>query len=374
MVRKKTEFLYLCEEDMISAGVLDGAQCVATIDEMFKVVGQGDYLMGGYNENEHGVRIIFPVEKRFPNMPVAGPDRRFMAMVAYLGGKFNVCAEKWYGSNIENPKRGLPRSVLIVVLNDVETGEPLALMSANLLSAMRTGSVPAVGAKYLARKGADTASLIGAGVISRATLTCLKAALPGLKVAKIYDLVKEKAEAFGETISRELGIQVQAVASMEEAVGGSDFISIATAGKKKPEIQTKWLKPDAVLAMQGTADLSDDLFLSSTVVFDELKMHWAWKEEEERIPDSDAARKLGFPGENVFRLIDQGKMQKSDLRGLSAIAAGKQLGRSSANERFVMIIGGMPVEDAAWGWALYQNALKKGIGQKLTLWNSPHWL
>lgn len=78
------------------------------IDDMFKVVGKGDYIMGSLSGNEHGQRIYFPVTKFLPNMPVAGPDRRSMAMVAYLGGKFNVCAEKWYGSNVENTKRGLP--------------------------------------------------------------------------------------------------------------------------------------------------------------------------------------------------------------------------------------------------------------------------
>lgn len=38
-------------------------------------------------------------------------------------------------------------------------------MSANLLSAMRTGAIPAVGAKYLASKNADTVAVVGAGVI-----------------------------------------------------------------------------------------------------------------------------------------------------------------------------------------------------------------
>jgi ornithine cyclodeaminase len=38
-----------------------------------------------------------------------------------------------------------------------------------------------------------------------------------------------------------------------------------------------------------------------------------------------------------------------------------------------MIVGGMPVEDAAWGTVLYRNALKMGIGQELVLWDEPHW-
>lgn len=373
MKGKRTTFLYLSEPDMIKAGVLDGKKCVETIDEMFKVVGQGDYIMGGLSGNEHGQRLYFPTKKLFPNMPVAGPDRRFMAMIAYLGGKFNVCGEKWYGSNIENTKRGLPRSVLMVVLNDVETGEPLAIMSANLLSAMRTGAVPAVGAKYLASKNAKTVTCIGAGVISRATITCVKAALPQLDKAVVYDIIPEKAKAFCEEMSKKLELKFEVANSMEEAVRAADVLTIATAGNTKPILKKEWVKPNAFIATQGTADIPDDLFLSSKIVFDEIKMHKSWKEEEESIPEDQAAKRLGFPGASVFRLCEEGKINESELENLSQIAFGTKPGRTSEDERFILIIGGMPVEDVAWGKALYDNAVKMGIGQELLLWDEPYW-
>lgn len=373
MEGKRTTFLYLSEPDMIKAGVLDGKQCVQAIDDMFKVVGEGDYIMGGLSGNEHGQRIYFPPEKLFPNMPVAGPDRRFMAMIAYLGGKFNVCAEKWYGSNIENSKHGLPRSVLIVVLNDVETGEPLAIMSANLLSAMRTGAVPAVGAKYLASKNAKTAACIGAGVISKATITCMKAALPQLEKALVYDLFTEKSKAFCEEMSEKLGFQFEVADSMEEAVRAADVITIATAGKSKPILKKEWVKPNAFIATQGTADIPDDLFTSSRIVFDETQMHKSWKEEEEAIPEEHASKRLGFPGAGVFRLCDEGKINLSDICDLSKIAYGTEQGRTNEDERFILIVGGMPVEDAAWGRVLFDNAVKMGIGQELVLWEEAYW-
>lgn len=72
---------------MIKAGALDSARCVDVLDEMFQLLGKGDYIMGGPNHNEHGIKIGFPKEPQFPNMPADGSDRRFMAMVAYLGGQ-----------------------------------------------------------------------------------------------------------------------------------------------------------------------------------------------------------------------------------------------------------------------------------------------
>jgi ornithine cyclodeaminase/alanine dehydrogenase-like protein (mu-crystallin family) len=373
MTGKKTTFLYLSEKDMLRAGVLDGKQCVEAIDEMFKVVGEGDSIMGGISGLEHGTRIIFPVKKMFPNMPVMGPDRRFMAMVAYLGGKFNVCACKWYGSNVENTRHGLPRSVLMVTLNDVETGEPMAQMSANLLSAMRTGAAPAVGAKYLASKHSRTVACIGAGVIGRATVSCMKAALPQLTKALVYDLNTEKAQAFCKEMSKELDFPFEVAHSMEEAVRAADVLSIATSGDTKPILKKEWVKPHAFIATQGTAAIPDDLFVSSRVVFDQLKMHQIWKEEEESIPEEEAAKRLDFPGKSVFRLCEEGRMDPKGLASLTEIACGKKAGRTNENERFIMIVGGLPVEDAAWGVTLYRNALKMGIGQELVLWDEPHW-
>ena len=115
---KKTEFLYMSEPDCIAAGVLNTPKCVNNAEEVFKLLARGDYLMGGNNHNNHGMYIVFPEETPFPNMPVAGPDRRFVAMPAYLGGRFNICGQKWYGSNAANKSCGLPRSVLMVTLNN----------------------------------------------------------------------------------------------------------------------------------------------------------------------------------------------------------------------------------------------------------------
>lgn len=374
MSGKKVEFLYLCEEDMIKAGVLDAGKCVDTIDEMFKIVGEGDYLMGGLSENEHGLRIIFPAEKRFPNMPVIGPDRRFMAMPAYLGGKFNVCCNKWYGSNIANPSRGLPRSVLTIVLNDVETGEPLAYMSANLVSAMRTGAIPAVGARYLCRKDAGVIAMIGGGVISKATLRCLASAMKNCQTVKIYDIDLKKGQQYAQELGQELGLNIIATNSIEEAVVGADFINVATSGAVKPVIKEEWLKDGAVLASSAWADISENLLINSNIVMDEFKMHKAIADEDAKVPENEAYRRYNLPSTAIFRLAEAGKIEESAIRSLSTIAAGKVPGRQSDKEIFILILGGMPVEDAAWSYTIYQNAMKMGIGQKLTLWNEPHWM
>ena len=197
---KCTEFLYLNEQEMIEAGVLDSARCIDVEEEIFGLLSKGDYVMGGDNHNSHGIMIKFPKESEFPNMPLDGPDRRFMAMPAYLGGRFNVCGVKWYGSNIINPQRGLPRSILMVMLNDPDTCEPIALMSANLISSVRTGCVPGVATRHLARKDAAVCTCIGAGPVSKACFDAIVVEAKNLKEVVIFDIVKEKGEAFAREV------------------------------------------------------------------------------------------------------------------------------------------------------------------------------
>ncbi|CCP04814.1 putative ornithine cyclodeaminase [Erwinia amylovora Ea644] len=136
------DFIYLSEQDMIRAGVTDMPACVDTMEEMFGLLWQGDYRMAGSNNDSHGAMVTFPENSPFPTMPKPTADRRLMAMPAYLGGSFCTAGVKWYGSNIANREKGLPRSILMFTLNDVETGAPLAHMSANLLGAAASLACP----------------------------------------------------------------------------------------------------------------------------------------------------------------------------------------------------------------------------------------
>ena len=112
----KIDFVYLSESDMIAAGVTDMPTCVDTMEEMFGLLWHGDYRMAGANNDSHGAMVLFPKESPFPDMPKATADRRFMDMPAYLGGRFRTAGVKWYGSNVENREKGLPRSILMFVL------------------------------------------------------------------------------------------------------------------------------------------------------------------------------------------------------------------------------------------------------------------
>ncbi len=368
----RVDFLYLNEAEMVEAGVKDMHECVGVMEEVFALLGQGDYIMGGKNHNSHGILISFPDEPQFPNMPKNGPDRRFMAMTAYLGGRFHVAGEKWYGSNKENLSKGLPRSILMVMLNDADTGAPMALMSGNLISAFRTGAIPGVGAKYLARKDSKVLSLVAAGVISRTCFMSLIDSRPGIETVKIYDIYRESSEKLAAFI-RENYPSVKEICiceSIEEAVKDADIINVAASGKVYPRIEEKWLKPGAFLTLPAGIDMEEEFLVSDRCrrVVDNWKMYEAWSEELTK-PYWNI---MGLIGTKYLDLIEEGKLSVSQIDNLGEIIAGKKEGRKSDEEIILFGMGGMPVYDVAWGFQMLENARKKGLGTTLHLWDEPN--
>lgn len=367
-------FLYLDEEDMIKAGVLNMKRCVEVIDETFKLVGKGDYLMGGPRENEHGIMLWFPEKTRTKRMPVAGPDRRFMSMISYLGGRFHVIGNKWYGSNIENRKLKLPRSIHTMTLNDPDTAEPLVIMAGNLISAMRTGAVPGVAAKYLANKNAEVAGVIGTGVINRSSLLAICETAPKLKKVKVFDLNVEAAKRFKKDMKKEIeSIEIDIVSSIEECVVNSDIINVATSGHVKPKIEDNWLKDGVLLALTGSASLSDETYLNSTIVADNWRMHEAWLQDgREHAKGVESVKEWAITGD-LLTLYEQGKILEEEITDLGDIVKTNASPRTNPEDRVIFVTGGLPVEDVAWAYEVYQKALEKDLGQKLALWDQPHW-
>ncbi|MDI7258402.1 MAG: tyramine oxidase subunit B [Thermodesulfobacteriota bacterium] len=370
-MQKKIEFLFLAQEDMIQAGVLDMRHCLDVMDRTFKLMAKGDYVMGGPSQNHHGIKLWFPKEPRGPGMPVAGPDRRFMSMVSYLGGEYHVCGSKWYGSNVENPvKHGLPRSVLLLLLNDPETGVPLAVMDGNLVSAMRTGAVIGLGARYLARTNASVAGIIACGVISKTSLMALAAGVKHLREVKVFDIDPSKAVFFSEEMSQSLGLNIYPVGSMEEAIRGSDVVCTATSRVKRPYFEGRWFKDGVLFELSADADLSDDLWLSSRVVADNWRMHMDWREEMDKAPQELKGRVIYS---TLHDQIIAGRMKDSDIIEMGRIVSGDMLERERENQKIILVTGGLGIEDVSWGHTIYKQALEKGLGQKLKLWEEPYW-
>ena len=368
------DFLFLNEEDMIKAGVRDMPACIEAMEEVITCLNAGDYVMGGENHNSHGSQVSFPKESPFPNMPKdEGDDRRFMAMPAYIGGSFDLMGMKWYGSNMTNREKGLPRSILTVMLNDKDTGAPIALMSANLLSAYRTGAIPGVGAKYLVRKDAKVCAICGPGVMGRTSLSAIMAVCPGIDTLKVKGRGKSSLQRFIADVKEEYPTlkSVEAVETVEELIKDADVISFANSGGTDPStypfVQKEWIKPGAVLIGVSAFDMDPGELATCSLVVDNIKLYEAWAEEFP-YPSFGANNIIGS---KFTDMVHDGLLTMEDITDLGDIISGKKKGRVSEDQIFVYSVGGMPVEDVAWGKVCYEKAKKMGLGTLLKLWDQP---
>ena len=377
MAYPNIDFLYLSEKDMLAAGVDDVLACTDCMEEVLKLLDLGDYRMGGESANSHGCMVQFPDHPEFPEMPEDGPDRRFMAMPAYLGGKFDMAGVKWYGSNVGNREKGLPRSILMITLNDKETGAPKAYLSGNLVSAYRTAAVPGAGVKRLAREDAKVLGIVGAGVINSITVETFAALRPSINTLKISGrgqasidrciaYVKEKCPQIKTFVVCD---------SLEDCVRGSDILSFATStptgGQDTyPYVEPEWLKPGVLVCATGALNTDEKLLMDpkTKLVVDNTKLYETWAEE---YPYPTFEKWFIF-GSKFTDMIHEGKLEKSRMEDIGAILNGKVPAREREDQIIFYSIGGMPVEDVAWGEEIYKRAKAQGIGTKLNLWESPY--
>jgi ornithine cyclodeaminase len=102
-------------------------------------------------------------------------------------------------------------------------------------------------------------------------------------------------------------------------------------------------------------------------VMDSIGLYETWYEE---LP-KPSHRHIPLVGMQFMDMIAEGQMDKDELEDLGAIVSGDSPGRQNDEEIIIMSVGGMPVEDVAWATKVYRNAIEKGIGVKLNLWDTP---
>ena len=345
MTSQTVEFLYLSQEDVIAAGGLDMAGTMQAVEAAFRLHGEG--------------KTILPPK---PVLRWGGPETeettgRIMAMPAYLGGDTRIAGIKWIPSAPQNPaKYHLPRANAVIILNDPDTLMPVAIMDGTIVSAMRTGAATGVAAKYLARPGARRIGLVGAGVQGRTQLMALKCALPKAEQVLVFDLDAAKTAAFARQMRQELSLEVRPVESAEAACLGADVFVTATMSTF-PYVKAEWYMPGA--------------FHSEISFWDtppEVLGHL------DRIVADDYYQVEHHGVDVCYRAVRDGFITRDRVTDLADIVAGKVPGRQSDAQKILFNPIGMGINDVAEAYRVYRQAAAKGIGQKLNLWNSPHWI
>ncbi|MFD8596844.1 2,3-diaminopropionate biosynthesis protein SbnB [Kitasatospora sp. NPDC059646] len=160
--------------------------------------------------------------------PLHRSDSRIIALPAYLGGPAPVMGLKWISSFPENVNRGLQRASCLCILNDLESGYPLALMEGSQISAVRTAAGAALASGLLnAGREVRTVGLVGCGTINNQVVHFLTQVHQGLRTVLLQDAFPERARVFAAELAAEYpDVEFRAV-TLGQALA-ADTVSIAT--------------------------------------------------------------------------------------------------------------------------------------------------
>ncbi|MDP3184229.1 MAG: ornithine cyclodeaminase family protein [Anaerolineales bacterium] len=320
------KLLYLSRVD-VEKTALDMPTILRLLEEAFGEKGRG--------------KVEMPPKPGIHTMP----DAFIHAMPAYIPS-LKSAGIKWVSGYPENYKRGLPYITGLLILNDVETGIPLAAMDCTWITAYRTGAASGLSAKYLARPNSEVAGILACGVQGRTNLEALACLFP-LKRVYAYDILPDVQEKYIAEMKAKFDFEIIGVKEPKQAVVESDLV--VTSGPilkhPTPTIEKDWLKPGA---------------FGSAVDFDSYWSGGALAQME-RISTDDHAQFQYYKSVGYFQ------QTPDPYADLGEIVAGLEPGRQSDSERTLAINLGLAMDDMAVAPEIYRRAREKGIGTWLPL-------
>jgi len=246
-----------------------------------------------------------------------------------------------------NPARGLDSHQGVVVLSSPQTGEPLSIVNASAVTAIRTAAVSAVATVLLARADATELAVIGTGVQARSHLLAISAARPLTRV-RVAGRDQAKARRFAEQMRGHTAVPVLACSSAADAVDGAGIVVTATSSPE-PVLRREWLAPGAHVNAVGACVPQARELDTATVAAAAL---FADSRESVRAESGD------------FRLAEaEGAIGPEHIRAeIGEVLIGSAPGRTADDEITVFESLGLAVEDLAAAALAYRKAEELGAG------------
>jgi len=322
----ETQILYLSRADVERVG-LDMRTIIRQLEDAFREKGQG--------------KVEMPPKPGIHTQP----DAFIHAMPAYIPS-LRSAGLKWVSGYPENQKRGLPYITGLLVLNDVETGIPYAVMDCTWITAYRTGAATALSAKYLARPSSQVVGILACGVQGRTNLEALAALFP-IQHVYAFDVVRAAQDRYVAEMGAKLGIEITGVDDPKQAVVESDLVVTAGPILKHPQptIDKGWLRPGA---------------FASAVDFDSYWRPAALAEFDKLSTDDHAQFQY-------YRTVGYFQTTPEPYADLGEIVAGTKPGRQDDRERTMAMNLGLALDDMAVAPEIVRRAKALEIGTWLPL-------
>jgi ornithine cyclodeaminase/alanine dehydrogenase-like protein (mu-crystallin family) len=319
--------------------LLPMAECIEAMAEALKTLARGD--------------VILPLR---PVMRLPDPANALILMPAYVGSPaaLGLKVITIFPGNAGTEFDSHPG---VVMLFDTEHGQPLAIMDASEITAIRTAAVSGVATRLLAREDAGDLALLGSGVQARTHLEAMLA-VRSVRRVRVWSRTPERVRAFVESASRRHGIPVEAAGSAREAVAGADLICTATAAAE-PVLLGEWIAAGAHINAVGSS-------IATTRELDTAAVLRARLYVDRRESTVNEAGDFLIPK-------NEGALGDDHIRGeLGELLLGTAPGRTTADEVTLFKSLGLAIEDVAAARHIYAKAQQEGAGTWVELGGVRH--
>jgi alanine dehydrogenase len=285
---------------------------------------------------------------------VVQPRRRFelpkgfyhyMAAADYAGG---FVAEKQY-TYVAGKIR------FLVLLYEMATGDLLAQIEADYMGQLRTGAASGVATKFMSRRDARIAAIIGTGGQARTQLEAI-AGVRKLELARAYGRDVSRREKFCSDMAERLTIPVYAASSAAQAIEGADIICTATTASH---------------AVVTGSDITAGMHVNA------IGVNHAHKQELDEavvgradIIAVDSVEQSRQEAGDLIMAFGQDESKWSSIKMLADIVDGKTPGRSNDTAVTLFKSNGIASWDLAVAVRVLALAREKGLGRKLPLWTN----
>jgi len=277
---------------------------------------------------------------------------RIIAMPSHIGGQDPVSGIKWIGSKHDNPsERKIERASGVIILNDPETNYPIAVMEASLISSMRTAAVSVIAAQQLAKKGFETLTIIGCGLIGDRQLQSMLEQFDHIKQVYVFDQFEAASDRFiKKWVESRPEINFVQAHTAKEAVENGEVVITCTV-TDKPYIEYDWIQKGAFISNISIMDIKKDVFIEADkVVVDD----WSQANREKK---------------TINQLVEEGRFSKEALHAeLGELLTGAKPGRENDDEIILLNPMGMAIEDISSAYYIYKEAKQQQIGTTLSLY------
>jgi alanine dehydrogenase len=285
-------------------------------------------------------------------MPIPNKSGVLAAMPAFLAGA-DALGIKVASVYQGNPAGGLPAILGVILMLNPATGEPLAIMDATCITAVRTAAASAVATKYMAREDAEVLGVLGSGVQAIAHVRAL-ATIRRLSEIRIFSPNAFRKSA---AIEAELGLRaaVNIVGTPREAVANCDIVVLATSSPT-PVIDGDWITPGTHLNAIGShAPHARELDLRTL--------------QRSRVVCDSVDACLAEAGDFLIP-SRSGEWDVSAIYGeLGEIVTGKKQGREQNSTITLYKSVGLAVQDACVGALVYRKSVERRMGVEFDLLN-----